>query len=77
MAQQPLWRTNPPSPDGGPDKNDGTDEDEQDRDEGNDDKPSRPHGEPDNMTVRDLLCLLGPILVVRPDPLPAIAPNTR
>jgi hypothetical protein len=29
------------------------------------------------MTVCDLLCLLGPILVVRPDPPPAIAPNAR
>jgi hypothetical protein len=29
------------------------------------------------MTVRDLLCLLGPILVVRPDPPPAIAPNAH
>jgi hypothetical protein len=64
-------------PDGGPDENDGTDEDEQDRDEGNDDKPSGPHGELDNMTVRDLLHLLGPILAVRPDPPPAIAPNAR
>jgi hypothetical protein len=63
--------------DGGPDEKDRTDEDEQDRDEGNDDEPSGPRGEPDNMTVRDLLCLLGPILAVRPDPLPAIASNTR
>jgi hypothetical protein len=70
-------RGEPTPPDGGPDENDGTDEDEQDRDEGNDDKPSGPCGEPDNMTVRDLLCLLGPILAVRPDPPPAIAPNAR
>jgi hypothetical protein len=63
--------------DGGPNENDGTDEDEQDRDEGNDNEPSGPHGEPNNMTVQDLLCLLGPILVVRPDPPPAIAPNAQ
>jgi hypothetical protein len=63
--------------DGGPDENDGTDDDEQDRDKGNDDEPSGPRGEPDNMTVWDLLRLLGPILVVRPDPPPAIAPNAR
>jgi hypothetical protein len=29
------------------------------------------------MTVRELLCLLGPILAVCPDPLPALAPNTQ
>jgi hypothetical protein len=62
--------------DGGPNENDGTDEDEQDRDKGNDNEPSGPHGEPD-MMVPDLLHLLGPILAVRPDPPPTIAPNAR
>jgi hypothetical protein len=51
------------------------DEHEQDRDEGNDDELSGPCREPDNVTVQDLLCLLGPILAVRPDPPPTIAPN--
>jgi hypothetical protein len=77
-AQRPPMENQPP-PDGGsdgrPDENDGTDEDDQDRDEGNDNEPSGPRGEPDNMTVRGLLRLLGPILVVRPDPPPTIAPN--
>jgi hypothetical protein len=76
MAPRPPVENQTP-PHGGPDKNDGTDKDEQDRDEGNDDKPSKPHREPDNMTVRDLLHLLSPILAVRPDPPPAIAPNAQ
>jgi hypothetical protein len=76
-AQRPPGEPTPPDggSDGRPDENDGTDEDEQDRDEGNDDEPSRLRGEPDNMMVRDLLRLLGPILAVRLDPPPAIAPN--
>jgi hypothetical protein len=75
----PCGEPNPPDgrSNGGPDKNDGTDEDKQDRDKGNDDEPSRPRGEPDNMTVQDLLRLLGPILAVCLDPPPAIALNAR
>jgi hypothetical protein len=72
----PGGEPNPPDggSDGRPDENDGTDGDKQDRDEGND---GGPRGEPDNMSVRDLLCLLGPILAVRRDPPPTIAPNAR
>jgi hypothetical protein len=75
----PSGEPNPPNggSNGGPDENDRTDGDERDRDEGNDNEPSRPRGEPDNMSVRDLLRLLGPILAVRWDPPPAIAPNAR
>ena len=64
----------PNPPDGGSNKNDG---DEQGRHEGNIDEPIRCCGEPDNVTVRDLLRLLGPILAECQEPPPAAAPNAR
>ena len=68
----PSGEPNPPN--GGSDENDG---DEQGRDEGNIDEPIGCRGEPDNVTVRDLLHLLGPILTECREPPPAAAPNTR
>ena len=72
----PGGEPNPPDggSDGGSDEDDG---DEQGRDEGNIDEPIGHHGELDNMTVRDLLCLLGPILVERREPPPTAALNAR
>ena len=64
----------PNPPDGGSDENDG---DEHGRDKGNIDEPIGHRREPDNMTVRDLLCLLGPILAECREPLPAAALNAR
>ena len=68
----------PNPPDGGSDgRSDEDDGDEQGRDEGNIDEPIGHHGEPDNVMVRDLLRLLGPILAECREPPPAAAPNAR
>ena len=45
-------------------------------DEGNIDKPIGHHRELDNVMVRDLLHLLGPILMECQEPLPTAAPVT-
>ena len=72
----PGGELNPPDggSDGGSDENDG---DEQGRDEGNIDEPIGCCREPDNVTVQDLLRLLGPILAECREPPPAAAPNAR
>ena len=66
----PGGELNPPN--GGSDENDG---DEQGRDEGNIDEPIGHCRELDNVMLRDLLCLLGPILTECQEPLPTVALN--
>jgi hypothetical protein len=60
-------------PDGGPDGDDG---DERRTEELNNDDPFEAHGGADNLSVRDLLRILGPILAERRGPphTPAVAP---
>jgi hypothetical protein len=64
-------------PDGGPDGDDG---DERRTEELNNDDPFEAHGGADNLSVRDLLRILGPILAERrgpPHTPPAAPPNPR
>jgi hypothetical protein len=75
----PDGEPNPPDggSDGGSDGDGGDEGDGQDRDEGNNDEPIGPRREPENVTVGDLLRILGPILAERRGPPPAVAPNAR
>ena len=76
----------PSGPDGDPDPSDdgpdgtpdGDDRDKRSTEEPNNDDPFEAHGGADYLTVRDLLCILGPILAERQSPIhiPLAAPPT-